>query len=190
MGFLDALLGRSKPKQADLDRLFALPSAAVTLAEAGLGPAGAAAVCFKPSPGREFADTRSELRDLLRLAAEQAGSALAEQDDTYGYRWVVVRDRDLDDLVTTVHLVNTTLADAGFGPQLLASVFAFTRGQAPGAVHLVYLYKRGSFYPFAPTGPERRDSALELRLRALLETDLPVEADLTRWFPIWGVPIP
>jgi PspAB-like protein len=52
----------------------------------------------------------------------------------------------------------------------------------------VYLYKRGTFYPFAPMEGEKRDNALELRLRALLEGELPIEQDLTRWFPIWGVP--
>lgn len=34
MGLLDTILGRSKPVQPDLDQLFALPSAALTL-EAG-----------------------------------------------------------------------------------------------------------------------------------------------------------
>jgi hypothetical protein len=54
----------------------------------------------------------------------------------------------------------------------------------------VYLYKRGTFYPFAPVDPDaqRRDSALELQVRALVASDLPIESDLTRWFPIWGAP--
>ena len=39
MGLLDILLGRTKPVAPDLDQLFALPSAAVTLeAAAGLTP--------------------------------------------------------------------------------------------------------------------------------------------------------
>jgi hypothetical protein len=56
--------------------------------------------------------------------------------------------------------------------------------------YLVYLYKRGTFYPFIPTAPERRDTERELRLRGMLEGELPVENDLSRWFPIWGVPFP
>ena len=36
MGFLDALLGRSKPKAANLDALFAVPQAALTL-QVGVG---------------------------------------------------------------------------------------------------------------------------------------------------------
>ena len=55
---------------------------------------------------------------------------------------------------------------------------------------LVYLAKQGTFYPFAPTGNEQRDTELELRLRGMLADDLPVEPDLSRWFPIWDLPSP
>ena len=71
----------------------------------------------------------------------------------------------MEDLVTSVHLVNSTLEQYGFGPQLLCSVFAFARAGGR-RFHLVYLYKRGSFYPFAPLGGERRDNELELRVKA------------------------
>lgn len=190
MSFLDTLLGRTQPKKPDLDALFALPSAAVTLeASAGLKPAGEAAVCFKPASGQAFAGTRTELEDLLKLSAGQSDSHLEETDDTYGYHWLVVKDPDLSDLVGSVHLVNSTLEDRGFGPQLLCSMFAFTAGREDGGLFLVYLYKRGTFYPFAPRAGEKRDSELELRARGIVAQDLSIEQDLTRWFPLWGVPI-
>ena len=53
----------------------------------------------------------------------------------------------------------------------------------------MYLAKQGTFYPFAPTGHEQRDTELELRLKGVLADDLPVEPDLSRWFPIWDLPI-
>jgi hypothetical protein len=52
----------------------------------------------------------------------------------------------------------------------------------------VYLFKRGTFYPFAPLGGERRDTALELRVKSLLAGELRMEDDLGRWFPVWGAP--
>jgi hypothetical protein len=55
-------------------------------------------------------------------------------------------------------------------------------------VALVYLYKRGTFYPFTPTGPQQRDTAFELQVRSAVGADLPVEPDLSRWFPVWGAP--
>jgi hypothetical protein len=95
--------------------------------------------------------------------------------------------------VTSVHLVNATLQDHGYGPNLLCSVFGFrpsTNDAAGlGTLFLVYLYKRGTFYPFAPIGQERRDNALELRLKTELASDLSIEPDLDRWFPLWELPL-
>ena len=191
MKFLDALLGRSKPAPAKLDALFAVSGAAITL-EAGLGlrPTGQAAVCFKPASGQGFAVASTELTELLALAVKEAGSTVRVEDDRYGYRWVVLGDPDLEDLVTSVHLVNSTLEQHGFGPQLLCSVFGFAGPPDRGrSCYLVYLYKRGTFYPFAPRDGERRDNELELQLRATLGTDLPIEPELARWFALWGIPI-
>ncbi len=56
-------------------------------------------------------------------------------------------------------------------------------------LYLVYLAKQGTFYPFAPTGAEQRDNELELRVKGMLAEDLPIEPDLSRWFPIWDLPI-
>ena len=187
--FLDALLGRSKPAQPKLDALFGVTGAAVTLeASAGMKPTGQAAVCFKPASGQGFAAASEELQGLLELAVKEAGSTVTVTDDRYGYRWVVLADPEVEDLVTSVHLVNSTLEQHGFGPQLLCSVFAFDDGGGR-RFHLVYLYKRGTFYPFAPLGGERRDNELELRVKATLGGDLPIEPDLARWFALWGLPL-
>ena len=191
MTFLDALLGRTRRKPANLDALFALPGAAVTLqAEAGMRPSGRAAVAYKPASGQAFEDARKELEQLLSMSARESETRLREHDDRYGYRWIVLQDPNLEDLVGSVHLVNSTLEGRDFGPQLLCSVFGFELEQdGHGQMFLVYLYKRGTFYPFAPLRGERRDNELELRIRGLLEGDLPLEPDLSRWFPLWGIPI-
>jgi hypothetical protein len=192
MGFLDALLGRSKPKQPDLDQLFALPSAALTLESAlGFAPTGTGSVCFKRAEGRAFADLEAEIKALLGAdsgPAAQVGAVEVTQDG-YGFTWLLVRHppEDVAGLVTDLHAVNATLADAGFGPQLLCSLVGF-RGPEGRRLALVYLYKRGTFYPFAPLDGERRDNALELQVRAVLAGDLRIEPDLSRWFPVWGAP--
>ncbi|HSR27679.1 MAG TPA: hypothetical protein VLR51_04420, partial [Actinomycetes bacterium] len=189
MKFLDALLGRSRPKQPQLDALFGVTGAAITLeASAGTKSTGEAAVCFKPASGQSFAAASEELHGLLELAVKEAGSTLRVTDDRYGYRWVVLSDPEMEDLVTSAHLVNSTLEQHGFGPQLLCSVFGFA-DQRGRRCHLVYLYKRGTFYPFAPLDGERRDNELELQVRAALGTDLPIEPELTRWFALWGIPL-
>jgi hypothetical protein len=186
---LDALLGRSKPKQPQLDALFGVTGAVITLeASAGMRATGQAAVCFKPASGQGFAAASEELHELLGMAVKEAGSTLTVSDDRYGYRWVVLGDPDTEDLVTSAHLVNSTLEQHGFGPQLLCSVFGLADPSGKRC-HLVYLYKRGTFYLFAPLDGERRDNELELRVRAAIGGDLPVEPELARWFALWGLPL-
>jgi hypothetical protein len=195
MKFLDVLLGRTKPTQAKLDALFGLSGAAITLEAAlGMKPSGEAAVCFKPASSADFAATADELTELLELAVKESGSTLRVADDRFGYRWVVLGDPDLEDLVTSAHMANSTLEERGYGPQLLCSVFPFDAPGSPGSparqrCYLVYLYKRGTFYPFAPLEGERRDNELELRVRGALGGDLPIEPELGRWFALWDIPI-
>ncbi|MDX6207795.1 MAG: hypothetical protein QOE24_186 [Frankiales bacterium] len=189
MGFLDSLLGRSKPVKANLDDLFALPTAALTLqASMGLTPTGEGAVCFKAAEGGAFATMQAEAQQLL--AAD--GGPAQQVQDSYGYTWLVCKHdpEDMAGLVTELHAINSSLEGAGFGQALLCSVVGFT-GTIDGSdrtVGLVYLYKRGTFYPFAPLPGQKRDNALELQLRGVIGGDLKIEPDLSRWFPIWGAP--
>ncbi len=53
---------------------------------------------------------------------------------------------------------------------------------------LVYGYKRGTFYPFAPRPDRRRDNTLELRVQSMVASELPLEPELERWSAIWGAP--
>jgi hypothetical protein len=186
MGLLDTILGRTKPAKPDLDDLFALPSAAVTLQAAGnFKPTGVGSVCVKPAEGGAFAGLREQMDQLLAVD----GGKYESSTDSFGFTWIVRRSSpdDLSGLVTDLHAVNATLSDAGFGAALLCTLVVFTDDTNP-AVGLVYLYKRGTWYPFAPTGPDKRDNARELQLKAYLGDDLKVEPDLSRWFPVWGAP--
>ena len=89
--------------------------------------------------------------------------------------------------MTDLHAVNSSLEAGGFGPQLLCTIMAF-RDSGGRSLGLVYLYKRGTFYPFAPLSGQQRDNALELQIRGVLGADLKIESDLGRWMPIWGAP--
>ena len=75
----------------------------------------------------------------------------------------------------------------GFEAGLLCSMvpFANASGQRFG---LAYLYKQGTFYPFAPSGEQSRDTLLELSVRDLLGAELPMEPDLQRWLAVWKAP--
>lgn len=199
MGFLDAILGRSRPKQADLDALFAIPSAAITLQTSmGLVPTGDGAVCYRAASGPGFSQTQDDVVDLLR--ASSSGAAVPPEirvtTDGFGFTWLEVDHEpydpiagDLGGLCTDLHAVNTGLEAAGFGPALLCSLIPFADRDGR-SVGLVYLYKQGTFYPFAPVpgAHQERDNLLEIQVRDALAGELPVEADLARWFAVWGAP--
>ncbi|MGW2562853.1 PspA-associated protein PspAB [Streptomyces sp. NPDC001514] len=193
MGLLDTILGRSKPVRPDLDQLFGLPAAAITLqAGAGFVPTGIGSVCFAAVEGGAFARIQEDVRELLDADTGRGGTPVEFSRDAFGYTWLLARHPadDTVSLVNDLHAVNTLLQDAGFGPQLLCSLIGFRDASGERRLALVYLYKRGTFYPFAPLPgtAEKRDNALELQIRALLADDLRIETDLGRWFPVWGAP--
>ena len=156
--------------------------------ELGLKPAGVAAVIFKPMSAGEFVRAASDLEQLLDSVAAEAGSKIERKNDSFGYEWVIVRDEDLEDLVTAANLVASELADAGFGPQLLAAAFRFEGVKGP--VYWIYGFKNARFWPFIPTGDgQSRNNAEELELKAKLEKELPIEPDLTKWLALYDAPI-
>jgi len=191
MGLMDVLRGRTRQVAPNLDAIFALPTAAITLETAcSLVPTGKGGICFKAGSGAAESEARTEIDALL--ADESDPGTIRRVDDDLGFTWLVIEDPDLSSLVTRLHGANDTLQEHGLGAHLLCAVVGLT--DAPGSsgsapLYLVYLFKQGTFYPFAPRDGERRDNALELRLKAQLEGDLPIEPDLQRWLALWGLPV-
>lgn len=203
MGFFDAVMGRRRQVGPTLDPLFALPAAAITLqAAAGFLPTGSASVCYRAAEGEPFDQVESEIRALL------GDRKPTQTTDTYGYTWLVLHDSELAEasrqahldpaaamsvdptgLVNDLHTVTTTLQASGFGPSLLCDVIGFSEAEGR-SLGLVFLVKQGTFYPFAPVpgGEDTRDTALELQIRGVVGTELPIEPNLGRWFPVWSAP--
>ena len=211
MGLFDTILGRTKPVQSEPRRPLrpARRPPSPCRARPAMTCSGHAGVCFKP-PDRPGV-RRHAGRGRSSCSAWTGAGASPGPTDSFGYEWLVVQDPDIEALVTQIHLVNSSLADAGWGPQLLCSVFGLATLPAdatadrhdavgreprsapasvlPSTAYLVYLFKRGTFYPFVPTGHEQRSTEEEFRLRSLVADDLTVEADLDRWFPLWDLPV-
>jgi hypothetical protein len=189
LGFLDALIGgRRKLKGPAPDRLFAMVTAQVGLeTELGLKHRDVAAIVFQPLATGDFQQIVSDTEELLRSAATDTGTKIDTAEDEFGYRWIVLRDRDFEDLVTALNVVSTELQGGGYGDRLLCAVFAFEEKGKP--LYFIYNFKRGAFYPFVPTAEKSRDTERELRLKAQVGSELPVEQELERWFPLWEIPI-
>ena len=190
MGLRDTLFGRTKQVAPKLDNLFALPSAALTLqTELDLVTSGQAGLCFKAGSGETQLATDADIMTLLNF---EAGSDEAHiTTDELGFKWLLVKNPDLNELVTRIHSANSSMVEHELGPRLLCAVFGFVPASPPGEgdVRMVYLLKQGTWYPFAPTDSDNRNNQLELRVRSFLDKDLPMEKDLSRWMALWGLPV-
>jgi len=188
MGFFDFLSGKTKLEKPRLDKLFAMSTAAVTLEQnLGLRPAGRAAIAFKPFSSRRFRESGQDLQSMLESAGAELGSQIEVVTDDFDYEWAVIKDPEVEDLVTQVNVAAETLTENGFGEQLLCAVFGFDGDDEH--VRFIYNFKRGLFYPFVQAGKDRRDTGRELDLQAKLERELPLEPELERWFPLWEIPL-
>lgn len=204
MGLLDALTGRHKVKGPAPDRLFAITTAYVTLeAEHQIKPAGDAAIVFQALKTAEFEAAITDMEEVVRATGGESGVQVHTEDDSFGYRWMVLDGAGVEDLAVGINAVSSSIETAGHGERLLCAVFAFQDAQRR-PVYFIYNYKRGYWYPFVPAGVSaatsstgsygsgqtgERSTERELQLKAQMSGDLPIEPELERWFPLWGIPI-
>lgn len=190
MGLLDILTGKRKLAKPAEDRLFALSTAYVTMQMSlSITSRGRAAIVFAPLATADFAQIVTDTEEVVRATAADDKTSVRTEDDAYGYRWLILDGSDFDALVAGIHAVSSAIEAGGYGERTLCAVFAFA--DAGGRrLYWIYNYKRGAFYPFVPAGGEQqRDNERELVLKAQIGAELPVEAELSRWFPLWGIPI-
>jgi hypothetical protein len=125
----------------------------------------------------------------MRATAKDSGTEVQTEDDPHGFRWLILRGGEFDDLVVGINALSGALEAGGYGDRLLCAVLSF-EDEKRRPIYWIYNYKRGFFYPFVPApGGEQRDKERELVLQAQIGSELPVEAELNRWFPLWGIPI-
>ena len=201
MGLRDILTGRHQVQGPAPDKLFAIATAYITLQTAyDIEPTGKAAIVFQPLATSEFEATMREMEDVVRATGGESGCQVASQDDSYGYRWMIVSNPpgtpSVEDLAVAINAVSDSIEGGGHGERLLCAVFAFTEkaggagGGAGRTIYFIYNYKRGFWYPFVPApGEEQRSNERELQLKAQMGRELPIEPELERWFPLWGIPI-
>ena len=196
MGLRDILTGRHQVSGPAPDRLFAITTAYVTLStEHQIESRGSAAIVFQALATSDFEATLRDMEEVVKATGGDSGTSVSNEDDSYGYRWLILRNPpgapSVEDLAVGINAVSGSIETAGYGERLLCAVFAFSdtaRGNAP--VYFIYNYKRGFWYPFVPApGEEQRSTERELQIKAQMASELPIEPELERWFPLWGIPI-
>jgi hypothetical protein len=196
VGLRDILTGRHQVSGPAPDRLFAITTAYVTLStEHQIESRGSAAIVFQALATSDFEATLRDMEEVVKATGGDSGTSVSTEDDSYGYRWMILRNRagapSVEDLAVGINAVSGSIETAGYGERLLCAVFAFSdtaRGGSP--VYFIYNYKRGFWYPFVPAaGEEQRSTERELQIKAQMASELPIEPELERWFPLWGIPI-
>jgi len=174
-------------RDADPEDLFGMSTAYVTMeADLGFSSIGAAALCFSGVDSTDFEAAVDEVEAILRAGEEETGTAFEVREDSHGWEWVVLRDDDPEDLVTSVHFAADEFVERGYGSRLLAAVFGFERdGGSGGRAYWIYSFRRGSYYPFAPRRGKEREQRLEFKLDSVLDGELEIEDDESYWYPMW-----
>jgi hypothetical protein len=191
VGLKDILTGRHEVKGPAPDRLFAISTAYVALqAEHQVSPGGAAAIVFQALATSEFEATIKEMEEVVVATGGESGTKVHTEDDSFGYRWMVLSDDSVEDLAVGINAVSSSIETGGHGERLLCAVFAF-KDAHDRKLYFIYNYKRGYWYPFVPAagGANERSTERELQLKAQMADELPIEPELERWFPLWGIPI-
>jgi hypothetical protein len=190
VGLRDILTGRSSVKKpAARERLFALSTAYVTLETSyEITSAGVAGIVVQSLATSDFQSVLKDTEEVVKATAGDSGAKVDTTDDEFGFRWVIVHAPGVEDLVVAINGVSSSVEAGGYGERLLCAVFSF-KGADGAPINFIYNYKRGSWYPFVPApGDKQRNTERELQLKAQIGGELPIEPELERWFPLWGVP--
>ena len=97
-----------------------MTTAQITL-ETGLGlkHRNVAGIVFQNVATADFKEMVQDTEELLRSAAADTGTTVETSSDEYGYRWIVLRDDDFEDLVVAINTVSSSLETAGYGDRVL-----------------------------------------------------------------------
>lgn len=178
--------------KSNSDSIFSLSSAYVTLEiKLGLKSTGRSAVSLKVVDGMYFSAMKDDIRRFLDASKTDFGLRYRTIIDSYGYLWVIIEGKRMEDILAGVTAISDTVKEKGFSDKLLAAIFEFG-GNAENnnsIQYLIYNYKRNNFYPFIPTGQKNRDTENEMKILSALEQEVPFEKDMTFWYPMWDLPL-
>jgi hypothetical protein len=178
--------------KTDADALFSLCSAQITLeTNLDLRYTGKAAMSLKSVSGRFFTEAVAEIKHFLDVSKADSDLSYRIINDSFGYLWIIFESSKIEDIILGISAVGQIIHDRSFAKQLLAALFQFSnrKNNNDANQYLVYNYTLNKFYPFAPLNENKRDDKIEREIMKTIVDELPVEKDVSLWYPIWNYAI-
>jgi hypothetical protein len=155
----------------------------------GLKVSGRCALTFKTVSGTFFYEMERDLKRFLGSLHPEFDLIFHTVTDSYGYLWIVLEGKRIEDLLAGLTAAGDMVAEKGFSDQLLAAVFEFEDERQGGKQYLIYNYRRDNFYPFVPTGDKTRNTEQEMKIMSAAAEEMPFEKDMALWYPLWDLPL-
>ncbi len=150
MGLLDIITGKRKLAAPAPDRLFAISTAYVLFeTQLEITSRGTAAIVFQPLQTADFAGIVRDMEEVVRATCADSDTTVDTSDDSYGFRWLILRGKDFEQLVVGINAVSGAIEAGGYGERLLCAVFAFEDQSKPSAVLDLQL-QAGGVLPLRP----------------------------------------
>jgi hypothetical protein len=189
--FFGKFIKKKYNSKTDSDVLFSLSSAYLTIeSKMGLKNSGRGALSLKSISGMYFNEMKDDIKRFLDISKTDFELTYRTVTDSYGYLWVILEGKRMEDLLAGISAIGDTVDEKGFSNQLLAAIFEFTDNRNRKE-YLIYNYKRNRFYPFVPldNGKKSRNTEEEMKIMATIGDEVPLERDMTLWYPLWDLPL-
>jgi hypothetical protein len=189
--FFGKFIKKKYNSKTDSDVIFSLSSAYLTIeSKMGLKNSGRCALSLKSISGMYFNEMKDDIKRFLDISKTDFELTYRTVIDSYGYLWVILEGKRMEDLLAGISAVGDTVDEKGFSNQLLAAIFEFTDDKNRKE-YLIYNYKRNTFYPFVPldNGTKSRNTEEEMKIMATIGDEVPLERDITLWYPLWDLPL-
>ena len=146
------------------------------------------AIVFQPLSTADFEGIVRDMEEVVRGTAADSGTTVESSDDSYGFRWLVLRPVVRGPGRRDQRGLERARGRRLRRPHPVRGVRVRGLQQAPDVLDLQLQARR-----LLPVRPRRRRAAARQRARARAQgadrRELPVEQELERWFPLWGIPI-
>ena len=191
MGFLDVIIGKRKLAGPAPDRLFAISTAYVKF-ETELGDharAATAAIVFQPLSTADFQSIVREMEEVVRATAADSGTpSRPPTTATASAGWCsAARSSTTWSSGSTPSAARSRRAATASACCARCSRSRTSRSDRCTGSTTTSAARSTRSCPRPAT--QQRDNERELVLKAQVGAELPVEQELERWFPLWGIPI-